>query len=896
MSSLSIPKEDFEKYTPVMQQYLNARHSLQGKSILLFRMGDFFEAFFDDAELIARELEITLTGKADNSHPNGRIPMAGVPAKAVEAYVAKLLEKGYRVCIAEQMADPKTHKGILPREIVKTYTPGTISELDLLSSYQNNFIAAIIPDLKEDKLGLAYADISTGEFYLTEFSSKYLNQELARINPAELLIPTKKTKVQEGDLVAREQALIEVESINENLCTFIDKSNFDYKLAEENIKKQLKLNSLDSISAEEFKLGVQAAGAIIEYLSNTVGNSKALTNAPNLAKYQQGTNFFDTIKTYQVSNYMMLDANTRRNLEITQTLNQAAYNGSLMWSIDRTCSNLGKRRLANWLKQPLFDMNAIHKRQNSIQELAEEIDVREQLIPLLNDIYDIERLANRLANESISPRECISLKNSLMLVPQISSVLNHLSSYYLKKLQNIPDNIDNLARIIDNAVMDSPSMTITEGGIIKRGFNDELDEYISLVEDSQAWLANFEEQEKEKTGIKNLKVNFNKVHGYFIEVSKANTKLVPEDYIAKQTMVNATRYITPELKDFEEKINNAESRRNGLEYKLYTELRRSLAKEAYMVKDLASDIANLDALLSLARIAIEKNYSKPEIRNSTELEIQDARHPVIETKLSLGEFVANDLSLATETVPQELMILTGPNMAGKSTYMRQNAIVILLAQIGSYVPASKAIVGLTDRIFTRIGASDDLASGQSTFMVEMNETAAILNGMTEKSFIVLDEIGRGTSTYDGVAIAWSVVEYIVKSSKARTIFATHYHELADLETMFPKNIINYQMTVAEHNGKIEFLHKVKPGSADQSYGIEVAKLAGLPKAVLKRAKNINTQLQSTKKNLVANKQSSIKAAVKDDGSIDISKLPLFDKGFNSDRAELGTDVMVESRN
>lgn len=859
---------DINNYTPVMQQYLKSRQSLDEGSVLLFRMGDFYEAFFDDAALIAKELEITLTSRAETRHPGGRLPMAGVPAKTIQPYTAKLLERGYKVAIAEQMADPKTCKGLVPREIVKIYTPGTIDELDLLNSFANNFICAICPQYKSGQqikygadesisYGLAYTDVSTGEFYLTEIEGKYLEQEIARINPAEIIVPSIKDKIRPGEIRARDTAIVKLKS--KHYCSNLEIKHFNAESAKEKIKKVFQIQSLESFSASEFQLGVQAAGAIISYLEET-----QLQNSSEENPFSN----FDKINSYQVSNYMMLDASTRKNLELSKTLN-GNTKGSLFSAIDRSASKPGKRKLKSWLEQPLYQISEIMERQNAVSALHSAPESCERLSELLEKIYDLERLSIRLASEKINARELVALKKSLELVPEISLEIQklldstELRSEYITKLSQVAEEVFDSISAIDTAVVDEPPIQITDGHLIKHGYNQELDEYISLVEDSESWLNSFENQERERSGIKNLKINFNKVHGYFIEITKSNLNQVPENYHCKQTMVNNSRFITEELKDFEDKITNAQSRRNALEYKLFTELRASLRSKSSALKKTATEIAELDALLSMARIALEQNFNKPELENSFALDIKAARHPVIEQSLAMGEFVANDLELSDK---EKIMVLTGPNMAGKSTFMRQNAIVILLAQIGSYVPADYARIGLVDRIFTRIGASDDLSSGQSTFMVEMNETAAILNGMSEKSFIILDEIGRGTSTYDGVAIAWSVLEYIARSSQARTIFATHYHELAELEQNY-EIIHNHQMLISEENGQIEFLHKVAPGSADRSYGIEVARLAGLPSYVLSRAKSINSQLQSNKTNkLKKPKQSE---------AVDIESLPLF---------------------
>ena len=890
MPVLSVKEEDFHKYTPVMQQYLQERHKLSGRAVLFFRMGDFYEAFFEDAEEIAREVEITLTGRPETNHPAGRIPMAGVPARAVKPYIAKLLERNYKVHIAEQLADPKTCKGLVPRGIVKVYTPGTINELEFLESYQNNFMLAVCSDKKRENFGLAYADISTGEFYVTELSANFLDQEISRVNASEILVPSVKTKREAGQIVAEETAELDLSHISNSITPY-PKVNFDIDLARQNLSSVFEINSVDKLIKESLGpdsegLGLKAAGAIIEYLKET----QASQFAENISKN------FDVIKTYQVSEYMMLDTATRRNLELLKTIN-GSVDGSFFSSIDRTSSKLGRRKLQNWVLQPLFNTTIINARLDAVEELFSNPSLCKDLRDLLRQTYDIDRLSNRLASGLISPREILSLKESLVITTQISSLMQRAESGLLTSLKHIPDSVLQFIREVDNAVKPDPVLTITDGGIINRGYNQELDEYISLVEDSESWLRNFEEQEKARTGIK-LKVSFNKVHGYFIETSRINQNKLPEDYNIKQTMVNTVRAVTEDLLNFEEKITNAESRRNGLEYKLYSELRQRLSEDAAIIKQIAHQIAQLDALLSMALLAREQSYTRPVVDDSKDLEIIAGRHPVVEQKLKLGQFVPNDLSLRAEAkqspsackeiatsqqaAPRNdgrIIILTGPNMAGKSTYMRQNALIILLAQIGSFVPAESARIGLVDRIFTRIGASDDLASGQSTFMVEMTETASILNGMTERSFVVLDEIGRGTSTYDGVAIAWSIVEYLAKNAQPRTVFATHYHELANLDRLYPC-IKNFQVLVSESGGKIEFLHKVIEGSADKSYGIEVARLAGLPKAVLDRARAINNQLVAnrtkklglSKKNLDQN----VQTAISQDGGLDIDKLPLFE--------------------
>ena len=870
---------EIQNFTPVMQQYLEARKKLQGRAVLLFRMGDFYEAFFEDAELIAREVEITLTGRPEQNYPGGRIPMAGVPARAVKPYITKLLERNYKVYIAEQMADPKTHKGLVPREIAKIFTPGTVNDMDLLDSFKNNFILALYSEHGKsgslENVGIAYTDISTGEFYVSEFKTEYLEQELARINPSEILIPSVRGKREVGQIVAEDKFKFDISEYSQTaFFSAFAESNFDVDLARQNLSSVFEINSVtklveENLGTDSKGYGLMAAGAIIEYLKETQGSEFANNCSKN----------FDVIKTYQVSEFMMIDANTRRNLELFTSLSGQAQD-SFFSTIDHTCSKPGRRKLKSWLEQPLLNIDLIEARQNTIKELKSKPQLCQELRSILKTTYDIDRLAGRAISELISPRELVNLKISLIASTQISLLIKEISSPLLSSLKHIPDDVLDYISAVDRAILDDPALTITEGHIVKPGYSPELDDYISLVEDSETWMKNFEEDERQKSGIRNLKVTYNKMHGYFIETSRLNESKLPEDYVIKQTMMNTVRAVTPELKDFEEKITHAESRRNGLEYKIFSELRTTLAPKAHTIKNLAQYIASLDALLSLTTLAIENNYTCPEINKSLDLNIQDGRHPVIEKKLKLGEFVPNDLQLNDEC---KINILTGPNMAGKSTFMRQNALIILLAQTGSFVPASFAQIGLVDRIFTRIGASDNLASGQSTFMVEMTETASILNGMSERSFIVLDEIGRGTSTYDGVAIAWSIVEHLAKTTKARTIFATHYHELANLEYLFPC-IKNFQVLVVENDNanaksKIEFLHKVAPGSADKSYGVEVARLAGLPKSVIDRAKTINNQLQMTRtKNLGGSKKSmdiNFKQAIADDGSIDFDKLPLF---------------------
>jgi DNA mismatch repair protein MutS len=877
--------EEFSLYTPVMQQYLNARLGLQKDALLLFRMGDFYEAFFDDARIISRELDITLTARPETNHPEGKIPMAGVPAKAVKPYIAKLLERGYKVSIAEQMADPKTCKGLVPREVCATYTAGTLSELDLLKSNENNYIASIFAKPNSEEFGLAYVDLSTGEFCITELQQHQVESELFRIKPSELLVPS----------LRGEKSNLDIERPLEAMFSFkypyshYDVKNFDTDLAFSHIKREFRLQQLSRDLKENYSSALRAAGALIEYFAET---QKALF-------LKNSGKLFDSLKTYQSGEYVSLDVSTRRNLEVTRSLYSGKIEGSLLSAIDRTNCSLGKRRLNVWLEQPLCDLKTIQLRQEAVQILYNNPNLEADLCEILAGMPDLSRLSQRLALETINPRELVALKDSLLVFERLSQVfskknqeissrektLNNstelFNSPYFEIFKTVPAEIKAFISEIEFQLLDNPSVFINEAGIFRKGVNPELDELISLMEDGTKWLNVYEESLKESTGIKTLKVTFNKVHGYYIEISKANQKLIPAELTIKQTLVNAVRCMSEELKAYENKVFNAEFARNSLENRLYTKLRSKSAINVPLFKAIANAIADLSVLTSFSLIARERNYTRPYVDDSDALFIEAGRHPVLEQKLGLGQFVDNDISFSSSSEPgARFILLTGPNMAGKSTYMRQNALIILLAQVGSFVPAMKARIGLVDRIFTRIGASDDLASGQSTFMVEMNEVANIVNGMSPKSFLVLDEVGRGTSTYDGISIAWAIVEFIVEQICPRTIFATHYHELAQLEKNYSGRIINAQMSVSEpscENPQIAFLHKVKAGSATKSYGIEVARLAGLPQDILDRAMLVNQQLERSLSLPVSNKALK-KIAGKSslgDESADFNLRPLF---------------------
>jgi len=819
---------DLEKATPMLRQFLEIKRQNQDV-LLLYRMGDFYETFFEDALIASKDLEITLTSREGGSL--GRIPMAGVPVKSVDGYIAKLLEKNHKIAICEQVEDPALAKGLVRREVVKTITAGTITEPNLLESTKNNFLAAIIKSKKTEKYGLAYVDISTGEFKITEITEDQLNSELSRISPSEILAPAMKLEIKPFQIVPETKADLPKPIREKYNCTKVSESLFNENKAVEKIKEIFNVNSLESFGYPQYALGIIAAGAIIEYLEETQKGSMPK---------------FDVISPYSLENFVSIDANTRKNLELTETVRDKSYKGSLLWAINKTCTNMGARLLRKWIQQPLQDVEQIKKRQEAVEELLENSQVRAELTSLLDKVYDIERLATKISNNSANARDFLALKESLKYLPEFQSALKNARSPYLAVFNENKSNLMDYYEILEKTIHESPPISIKEGNIIKAGVNKELDYQRELLTGGQSWLEKFENKEKERTGIKSLKVGYSKTFGYFIEVTHSNSNLVPPDYIRKQTLTNAERYITQELKAHEDEVLSAQTKSIDIEYKIFCDFREFSKEYVTPLRKLAEEFATLDVLLSFAKTAIEHNYTKPEVDYSNDLIIIEGRHPVVEQILPLGQYVANDLKISggsmTNADSTQFMILTGPNMAGKSTYMRQNALIIILAQIGSFVPAREAKIGIVDKIFTRVGSVDDLSMGQSTFMVEMSETALILNSATERSFILLDEIGRGTSTYDGVAIAWSVAEYIVEKIKARTIFATHYHELNVMCNVHPQ-IKNYRITVSENEGDIEFLRQVVPGGTSRSYGIQVAKMAGLPGYVIQRAENLMTKMQ-----------------------------------------------------
>jgi DNA mismatch repair protein MutS len=816
---------DYELATPMFKQFLDIKKKYQGV-VLLYRMGDFYEGFFEDAILFAKELGLTLTHKDGGAL--GKVPMAGIPVKSLNTYVPKLLNNNFKVAICEQLENPKDAKGLVKRDIVKTITAGTITELNLLEPTGNNFLAAVIQVNKE--FGLAYTDISTGEFKVTKGSLDEILSELSRIKPAEILTPIKKQKILPFQIVPDEKIDLPQEITSNYPCTKMSVSSFDENRAVEYIKHLFSVTSLEAFGFNEYKIAFCAAGAILEYIIET----------------QKGVlPEFDVIKPYSISEFVSIDANTRRNLELTETSRDKSKYGSLYWALDRVKTPMGSRLIKSWITQPVKDIEELTQRQNAVQELIDNTTSRLNLSNLLEKVCDIERLAVKLSNATANPRDFLALKDSLSLLPDFESIFKNFSSKYLSNFIKKSNKLVEFASLINSTIDENASVNTKDGGFIKEGISGDLDYFRGLLTGGENWLKQFEAEQKELTGIKNLRVSYNKNFGFFIEITKSNLTQIPMNYVRKQTLTNVERFMTEELRQHENDVYSAQFKSIELEHKIYSELCEYAKSFVDIIKEAAHYLARVDVLLSFSVCAIESNYVRPEITNSNELYIKDGRHPVVEKILPMGKYVPNDLKLIADIQNYEdtqFMILTGPNMAGKSTYMRQNALIVLMAQIGSFVPASYAKIGIVDKIFTRVGAVDDLSLGQSTFMVEMNETAYILNSATEKSLILLDEIGRGTSTYDGVAIAWSVAEYIATKIKARTIFATHYHEL----NVMPKTIEqikNYRITLSEENGEIHFLRKVVEGSASKSYGIQVAKMAGLPDCVVSKAQTLMNKMQ-----------------------------------------------------
>lgn len=801
--------------TPLMTQYFKIKQQ-HPDTILLFRVGDFFETFEEDAKIASKVLGITLTKRSNGAAEE--VPLAGFPHHAIDAYLPKLVRAGYRVAVCEQMENPKFAKGIVKREVIEVVTPGVTLSDKLLDHKKNNYVLAVF--IKDDIAGLSFSDISTGEFYVYETKAEQLSDQIQLINPSEILYQ-KKDKELLVKIISKINPEIRLTKIEDWIF------NFDY--TNELLLNNFKTVTLKGFGIERLQNGIVAAGIVLHYLQET-----QRVNLSHLNK----------ISIYNPSDYMILDYSTKRNLEIITSMQEGTRESSLISILDKTQTAMGGRLLKKWIAAPLRDVNAIKQRLNAVENLTNEKSLRKELINHLKEIGDLERLISKVCTGRANPREIVAVKTSLRKIPEVKELLNKFSDITLKKIGESLKDLTQLVEKISEAIIDSPPASLTEGGIIRSGFSSELDELREIAFNGKEWISNLQQKEREKTGIPSLKVGFNNVFGYYIDISNAHKSKVPDDYIRKQTLVNSERYITPELKTFEEKILNAEEKIGELEYQLFNEIRNLVALEAEAIQTNARLIAMLDVFLSFAECAEDYKYVKPEVNDEDEIEIYHGRHPVVERILSPGEkFTPNDCKL--NNTDQQIILLTGPNMAGKSVYLRQVGLIVLLAQIGSFVPASKAKIGIVDRIFTRVGASDNITAGESTFLVEMQEAANILNNATSKSLVLLDEIGRGTSTFDGISIAWAITEYLHEnpSVAAKTLFATHYHELNEMAELFPR-IKNYKVEVREYDDKVIFLHRVNPGKADHSYGIQVAMMAGLPVFVTNRAKEILNNLES----------------------------------------------------
>ena len=804
------------RVTPMVRQYVQAKAE-SPDSLLFFRMGDFYELFFEDAIEAAELLGLTLTSR-DGAEKEERIPMAGVPVRALDGYVAKAIKAGRTVTICDQIEDPKEAKGLVKRAVVRTITPGTVMESGLLEERANNYLGALT--VWHDTAGLAFVDVTTGDFLVARVEGgiqRMLDDELARIAPVEMLVS--------DDLDAGLRAHMQTRYPGVALTSRAPEA-FDVAIAQEALLEAFGLSTLKGIGLEDAPEGVACAGAILGYVRETQRDAMPHLQLP---------------RRYSPSGYVILDGNTQRNLELIESLAGKSKRGTLLAVLDQTLTSMGARKLRQWILYPLLDIDELRARHNAVEEFFQNSELRLRLRELLRGIADLERLLGRITAKAGNARDVQALGHSLERVPELRAALSHATAPMLRTLCEAMDPLEDVAGWIAEAVVDEPPLTITEGGLLRDGYHEELDRLRGLVRGGRDWIATLQKEERARTGIPNLKVGYNKVFGYYIEVTKANSRQIPEDYQRKQTLVNAERYVTPALKTREEEIVTAQERMQGLEYDLFAALRERIAAEAQRIQQTADGIATADVLLSLADVAVTKHYCKPVVDGAGEIWIRDGRHPVVEDLMARGEFVPNDTVL--EPHGASLQIVTGPNMAGKSTYLRQAALITLMAQIGSFVPAAEARIGVVDRIFTRVGASDNLVRGESTFMVEMIETANILNAATENSLLILDEIGRGTSTFDGISIAWSVAEHIHDRIHAKTLFATHYHELTDLGAKL-EHAKNINVAVREWGDKVVFLYRIAEGGADHSYGIQVAKLAGLPKGVLARAREILESLES----------------------------------------------------
>ena len=859
------------EYSPMMQKYLETKENYKD-CILFYRLGDFYETFFEDAITASRELELTLTGK--DCGQEERAPMAGIPHHAAENYIARLIAKGYKVAICEQLEDPKDTKGIVKRGVIRVVTPGTIVESNMLEERKNNYIMSIY------KTGIYYGisicDISTGEFYSSEIKENnnfaLLLDEIARYTPAEIIVNSMMYNCNE------EMKKIKERFENTYITNFKDEfySSNTEKINEKFLLEDMSGKKIEKI--EEKTILIASINALLEYLNQT---------------QMTGLSHINKIKIYTISRYMSLDINARRNLEITEKMRDKSKKGTLLWVLDKTATSMGGRALRRWLNDPLIDVSEINKRLQAVKELKENLMLRGDTIENLKKVYDIERLAGKMAYGNATPRDMITLKNSAHKLPEVKATLSNCESELLKHLYNNLDELQDIYKLIDESIVDDPPMLTKDGGYIKLGYDSEIDKLKTATTDGKSWLMKLEVEEKEKTGIKSLKVGYNKVFGYYIEVTNLYKSQVPERYIRKQTLTNGERYITEELKNLESQILASEEKSIKLELEAFNKIRSEIAQNLKRLQNAAEIISSLDVLASFAQVAEDMNYCMPEVDNFGVIDIKEGRHPVIEKMLSFGEFVPNDTYLNKEE--NRLSIITGPNMAGKSTYMRQVALITLMAQVGCFVPATSAKIGVVDKIFTRVGASDDLSMGQSTFMVEMMEVANILKEATQNSLVILDEIGRGTSTFDGLSIAWAVAEYIANKEKcgAKTLFATHYHELTDLEEKV-EGIKNYSIAVKEKGEDIIFLRKIVSGGTDESYGIHVARLAGVPKEVTKRANEFLKTIE--KKSVLRNNKEEKENKKQVEGQFDMFNYKLAEIAHEIDKINLNELTPIDALN
>ena len=876
----------FEHLTPMMQEYVRTKKQ-HPQALLLYRVGDFYETFFQDACTVSEVLELTLTSK-DAGKQVGRVPMAGVPHHALDRYAAQLVNRGYAVAIGDQTEDPALAQGLVRREVTRVLTPGTVIETGMLAARRNNFLAAAVVSGKG--WGLAHGDVSTGEFWTTQGERlEQLTQELLRLQPSEVLTP-----VDAPDLVGllrpgesrdrlRDRGGQLSDALPSEFCYALrPASAFGLDEARQRLMHRFRVRSLEGLGCDRLPLAIRAAGGLLDYIQDTFkggsdGNAVEGDRVP-----------LQTLKTYTVTDFLILDHQTRRNLEIVQTVRDGLLHGSLLWALDQTVTSMGSRALRRWLLQPLLDLKGIRSRHSTVTELIGNTQLRRDLQANLRDIYDLERLAGRAGSGTANARELLALADSLQKLPDLAQLVQPCESPYLKALQWVPEALEKLGMRLKNALNADLPISVMEGGLIRDGVSEELDELRSCAVDDRNWLAALEQRERERLELTSLKVRFNKTFGYYIGIPRAKAALVPDDYIRKQTLTNEERYITPELKEREARILSAQDETNLLEYDIFRGLGDEAGALAEPIRQVARAIAAVDVLVCFAELAVLRGYCCPEMETGRTLKIHQGRHPVVEYSLPDGFFVPNSSNLGSGDPPgsdrrnPDLIILTGPNASGKSCYLRQVGLIQLMAQVGSYVPAQSATLGISDRIFTRVGAVDDLATGQSTFMVEMNETANILNHATARSLVLLDEIGRGTATFDGLSIAWAVAEYLANDLQTRAIFATHYHELNELAALI-STAANFQVTVQEQGDRIVFLHQVQPGGADKSYGIEAARLAGLPQKTIHRARQVMTQIEKhsriatgLRKTNDKNQKNNTKAKSDGDDDANLEQLDILD--------------------